>query len=396
MHLSTADLSAALSVIRRSSARWLLATTFDASGRDIQTGQFRAINLEHYLWPCSRKYQDNGKWLGLWDLQNTPTCPACLTDDPLPIPEQSHPRDWANLPETRNAHATALAAVLTRDFQPPGNLVGDGILTCGEGKYWPGIVVMVRLLRELGCMLPVQIWSRGDTGHELDGESGVTFVDANEFRQRHPARILRGWEIKHYALLHSGFRRAFFIDADAYFVADPTPLFSLLDDSPFVYWQDFDACWNNVHWEWYGIENETIPPVQGGQLLIDIERFWRETMIGHWLNQHSEYFFKHQFGDQDSWKAAMAGAGTRGRFTSLGKARFDRMAFVCEWQSMPYVVHRTNAKLFGSTPRSNRRLPMEDRILELYRAMVPPEAPEPQPVRVARLRADRQRVLARR
>ena len=39
--------------------------------------------------------------------------------------------------------------MLARDLQPPRSLTGDAILTCGAGKYWPGIVVMVRLLPRL-------------------------------------------------------------------------------------------------------------------------------------------------------------------------------------------------------------------------------------------------------
>jgi hypothetical protein len=187
----------------------------------------------------------------------------------------------------------------TRRFAA-GPVAGDGLVVCGEDRYWPGIVVAVRLLRACGSDLPVQVWHNGPIGRELDDAPGVTLVDAAAVRWAHPARILRGWEMKTYAILHSGFRRVLFLDADAYCVADPRPLFDILDDVPFAYWEDLPRCWHNVHWLWYGIAGNHVPPVQGGQLLIDVEQFSREAMLAHWINQHSDYFYRHQFGDQDS------------------------------------------------------------------------------------------------
>jgi hypothetical protein len=276
----------------------------------------------------------------------------------------------------------------------PGPLAGDGLVICGEGRYWPGIVVAVRLLRSCGSDLAVQVWHNGTIGKELDDVPGVTLVDAAAVREAHPARILRGWEIKTYAILHSGFRRVLFLDADAYCVIDPRLLFTMLDDFPFAFWEDFPRCRQNVHWSWYVIAGNHVPPVQGGQLLLDVERFWRETILAHWLNQHSDYFYRHQFGDQDSWRVALAATG--GAYRAIAPARWDRLAFVCGYSGVDYIVHRCRAKLFPDRlPRRWDGLPQEAEVFDLYQTLCPNAVRSAAEQRMVDLRAQRRQVLAR-
>ena len=323
-------------------------------------------------------------------------CPACLADDPIPEPEESHPQSWRNRHDVRDRHIAALNEMARRDFFPPDNLAGDGVVTCGEGKYWPGLVVAVRMLRETGCTLPVQIWHNGPVGEELSSDPLTRLIDAGEFRKRHQARVLRGWEIKTYAIMHSGFRRVLFIDADCYAVADPAPRFALLEETPFVYWEDLHCCIANVHYDWFGLSRESvfsIPPIQGGQLFIDVAAFWREMMLTHWLCQHSDYTFGHGFGDQDMYRVALAVTGKA--YRRIGTANWRRVAFVCE-HGGPLFVHRCRSKLIGKEPRSHRLLPMEARVLAIYRSLVPPPPPVPHHIKVARLRAVRRAILQRR
>jgi len=82
VHLSFADIRAALRNFRRSGARWLLATTFIAHEHndDIRTGGWRMLNLERlpfHLPPPATLIDerrpmpdgsDSGKRLGLWEL----------------------------------------------------------------------------------------------------------------------------------------------------------------------------------------------------------------------------------------------------------------------------------------------------------------------------------------
>jgi SAM-dependent methyltransferase len=298
-------------------------------------------------------------------------CPVCSFDDPIKEPElKPCPRNWPKRADIAEIHRKALADVVARDICAPDNLSGSGVLLVGEGKYWAGIVIAVKLLREVGCNLPVQVWHNGTIGKDLNDMEGVKLVDARELVKNHPARILRGWEIKTYALLHSGLKEVLYLDADAYCVADPSPLFSLLQDHPFVFWSDFESNKKNVKWEWSGIDGRGMPAVQGGQLLIDLQKFWRETMISHFINMHSDYFYSHQFGDQDSWPIALAATGIN--YRNLGAAHWQNVAFRCKFEGKDYIVHRCQSKMFiGHKPKRCDLLPKEARVFEMLNDLTP-------------------------
>ena len=302
-----------------------------------------------------------------------PACQACAFPDPLAgdeLPLSPSEREaWANEPQTRDRHVAGLQEVCAAaSTHTPPDPQGDGVRICGEGRYWPMIVVAVKMHRASGCPLPVQVWHNsalGPIGHELDNLPGVVLIDAAAVRKTHKARILRGWEIKTFAILHSGFRRVLFLDGDAYCVTDPRPLFALLGEAPFVFWEDMGNTWDNVKWPFYGCDGSHIPPVQGGQLLIDVGAAWRVLLIANWINQHSDYFYVHQFGDQDSWRVALAGTGER--YKLIGIADWENVAFTCRHEQRPYIVHRCQAKLYrGEQVAIDPSLPGESRVMEIF------------------------------
>jgi SAM-dependent methyltransferase len=122
-----------------------------------------------------------------------------------------------------------------------------------------------------------------------------------------------------------------------------------------------------------GIDAEAgqrVPCVQGGQLAIHRVAFWRELVIAYWLCQHSEYAFQAGYGDQDTWRMALALTGQG--YHHLGRAPFRSPAFVCPVNDTPMIVHRPRGKGppfdehgFGS--REARHLPGEARAVEHHR-----------------------------
>lgn len=297
--------------------------------------------------------------------------------DPLPEPPlRPVPDGWACRSSVRQRHAAALHELAGLEIPPADRAEGDGVLVCGGGRYWPGIVVAVRMLREVSA-LPVQIWYRGGAEKvdpdDLAGVEGVTYHDASKL----PHRLLGGWEIKTLALLHCGLRRVLYLDADAYCVADPAPLLDLASERRFVFWHDLPSQNDSVGWKWFGIvpEHGTLHapvPVQGGQLAIDLVGFRRELVLAHWLNQHSDYSYHHPrdpkrkhewhcYGDQDCWRVALALTG--GRHLCLGAAAWEKPAFVCSHEGKPLVVHRCQGKLLweGKDDRTTH-LPGDDRV----------------------------------
>ena len=311
-------------------------------------------------------------------------CPTCRVDDP--IAAGLPPRD-------------AFAEMLTRSFTPPSDLAGDGIVFVGEGRYWLGIVVSVVLLRELGCTLPIQVWHRQPVGRELATVPGVALVNARDFQTAHPARKAHrsGWshfQSKSYALAHCGLKRALFMDADVIAPVDPTPMFDLLDQYGFVFWDSgarSDSLTNKALFS--GIVDEWVPAIQGGHYLVDCARSWKELMIARWMDNYADVWDTKNW-DEDSWRCPLS--ALRSSHLCIGRLRYMRPnCGVCEWQGTPRFVHRFGAKLIGTQPRSNPHLPMEHRVFEIYRNYVPQDRINPIQEKIDLIRAKRKAKKAR-
>lgn len=257
-----------------------------------------------------------------------------------------------------------------------------GIVYVGGGKFWPSIVVGIRMLRELGCKLPIEVWYRGECEPIVAADVAgldVNLIDSDRMSQQGcDNRIKRGkaavggWENKLYALTHTTLDQVLFLDADAYCVADPIPLLDLLSPAePFVFWSDLPGLEKNVKWERVYPQgaDKQIPTVQGGQLLIDRRHAAKLLEICHWMNQHSDYYYAWMFGDQDTWRVGLA-AGVCG-YRHLGPAPWRNVAFVCGHEGTDYIVHRCQSKLFAVAdinPRDTKAsnpdysLPQENRV----------------------------------
>lgn len=298
--------------------------------------------------------------------------------DPIPDPATWPPTvEFRREDSSRDRHLAALREVLA--FDPPK--VSRGIVWVGGGAYWPGIVTGVRLLREVGCTLPVEVWYRGSC-EPVDpvqvAGMGVTLIDSDRMADAlGDNRVIRGveswggWENKLYALTHTRLEQVLYLDADAYCVADPLPLFALLSQAePFLFWHDLPGVENNVRWPRVWPDGDAgVPSVQGGQLLIDTRHAKRLLAVAHWMCQHSDYYFAWLYGDQDTWRVALA-AGACG-WRCLGAAPWRDVAFVCPWQGREYIVHRCRGKLFPEIdPKPCPSLPLESRVFEHFAAML--------------------------
>ncbi len=299
--------------------------------------------------------------------------------DPIERPET-----WPPTMELRRGadsireHVGALELLANTDFRAPYHW-GRGVVYVGGGVYWPGIVVGIKLLREAGCNLPVEVWYRGScepvNSSDIDGVPGVYLIDAERCSRGN--RIMfsdgdrGGWEAKLYALSLTLFNEVLFLDADAYCVRDPAPLFDLLYTAPLVFWSDLPRMESTIVWDRvYPAGAGAVPTFQGGQFVIDLSSAWRTLALAHWICQHSDYFFASMYGDQDAWRVALA-AG-KGRYRCLGPADWEQPAFICRLDGAPYVVHRCQSKLFTAKPGAvGPSLPLEIRVWDLFRALCP-------------------------
>ncbi|GAB4407931.1 MAG: hypothetical protein Fur0044_01030 [Anaerolineae bacterium] len=200
---------------------------------------------------------------------------------------------------------------------PEGQFAGQGIVICGAGeRYFPGSWVSIKLLRHLGCRLPIELWYLG--AHEMSQQMiellaglDVDCINAHAVAQQHPIKSLDGWEIKPYAIMRSKFAEVLYLDSDNVLVKNPEFLFSTPPYQEYgaLFWPDFHfenvASLNHEAWEVLQVPFRDEPPIQGGQLLIDKARCWLPLQLTLHLNEYGEEFYYALFyGDQDTFRLA--------------------------------------------------------------------------------------------
>jgi glycosyltransferase involved in cell wall biosynthesis len=212
------------------------------------------------------------------------------------------------------ANALAEAERFIAGIDPyPGTFAGRGIVICGGGtKYFSNAWVCIKMLRHLGCSLPIQLWHLGR--EEMDWRMemllkplNVQTKDALEARQQHPVRRLFGWELKPYALIHSRFKEVLFLDADNVPVVNPESLFETpqFRDTGAVFWPDFGHLKPEAPiWKLCGVKFRDEPEWESGQILVDKERAWQGLQLALWYNEHSDFFYDYVLGDKETFHLA--------------------------------------------------------------------------------------------
>lgn len=209
---------------------------------------------------------------------------------------------------------TRLALALARlPPVPPERFEGRGVVICGGGlRYLPSAWVNVRMLRQHGCRLPVELWhfpgEMDESMCRLLEAEGVTCVEC----QKRAAALglqppLSGWEMKPLAILGSAFREVLFLDADNMTVADPEYLF---ESAPYretgaVFWPDYTSlAADDPVWELCGVPYRDEPEFESGQILIDKVRHWRPLQLALWFNRHAAFFRHYFLGDKETFHFA--------------------------------------------------------------------------------------------
>lgn len=269
----------------------------------------------------------------------------------------------------------------------PGGFEGRGIVTCaGGGKYLPCAWVLVRMLRHLGCPLPIECWHLGP--EEIPAEwrglftpYDVTFVDGREVAQRHPHPRLNGWELKPYAIRFSRFREVLFLDADNVPVYDPSAVFAWPEYAAqgAMFWPDrgFLAA---VHPAWR-IFGEIAPrrerEFETGQVLVDKARIWGPLLLTNWYNVHSPFFYRHVHGDKETFHLAWRRWGAEYAMPAQGPRDVGRALYQHDFAGARIWQHRGGAKW---SLRHNSRLydfRFEDECREWLEELVVARDPTP-------------------
>jgi hypothetical protein len=206
------------------------------------------------------------------------------------------------------------AAIANSPPYPADRFADRGIVICAGGARlftcaWVAIGILRRVL---GCRLPIEVWHLGSVEMGppmralLEGWD-VEVVDALQLAERYPVRILGGWELKPYAIVHSRFREVFLLDADNVALIDPASLFELPEYAATgaIFWPDIVRLRaDNPIWEVCGVAYRSTPSFESGQLLVDKQRCWQALQLTLHMNQHSDFFYQHLYGDKDTFLMA--------------------------------------------------------------------------------------------
>lgn len=212
-----------------------------------------------------------------------------------------------------NAPARALEFISRISKYPARRFKGRGIVIAGGGvRYFPCAWICIRMLRKLGCKLPIELWHLG--GQEMDKEMedlvrpyGVECVSARKMMDRYPMRNPHGWELKAYSILHSRFKEVLFLDADNVAVRDPSFLFETPEykENGAIFWPDYGCLAPQRRiWKICDIPYRHEPEFESGQIVVDKERCWRALNLAWWYNDHSEFFYRFVHGDKETFHLA--------------------------------------------------------------------------------------------
>ena len=226
------------------------------------------------------------------------------------------PASWPWWQVAQESHRLLFARAACRDAPYPDHFAGRGIVMAAGGPlYFSCAFISASVLRAVGCELPIEFWHLGpgemtDAMRAMVEPLGVVCRDARTILPQ--PRILKGWELKPFAILHSRFEQVLFMDADNIAATDPSYLFDdpQLASHGAIFWPDLPptvspTTWiPALAWDVAGIFWRDGPAFESGQLLINKRACWQELNLTMHLNEHSDFWYRYIYGDKDTFKLA--------------------------------------------------------------------------------------------
>jgi Mannosyltransferase putative len=243
---------------------------------------------------------------------------------------------WENVHEAHRRVARE-SIINTPPYQ--GHCHGRGIVICAGGpEYFTPAYVCARMLRHLGCQLPVQFWHYSgeidETMRRITGPLGVTCIDANEVEKSIAGRrrpLKTGWELKPFAMLHCPYREVMLLDADNVPVIDPTFLLETRQfrETGAIFWPDYERLQPSRDiWKISEVPYRDEPEVESGQIVVDKERCWDALNLAMHYNDHSEFYYHFVHGDKETFHIAWRRVGTE--YSMPGHAVHSLDATMCQ------------------------------------------------------------------
>jgi len=232
------------------------------------------------------------------------------------IANQIRSAELQSLVTAKQADYKAKVADLVRNYRSRADFPDNkGIVMCvGGQRYFTCAYVAVKQLRALGCKLPIEFWHLGN--RELDGQMqelveplGVVCKNAYTFRGVYPSRILNGWELNPYSIIHSSFGELLFLDADNIPVKDPTYLFDEPEykEKGAIFWPDYRSlAQTRPIWSVMDVPYRPEPEFESGQIVINKKKSDLALALTMHLNENSDYYYRFVHGDKETYHMAWA------------------------------------------------------------------------------------------
>lgn len=249
-----------------------------------------------------------------------------------------------------------------------------GVVMVGGGeKYEIGLFVACSMLRHHGYTGRVQLWHRGKVepiNHQVFEGLDIEIIDAFKYMEQSertkcrrwgmwrwkedPLNRWGGWGLKSYAVLHSPFVNVFYQDADWYLRSDVSRLHKCMELSKkhgSVIWYDNNE-WGNddeLKFPLHGVPRDKEGKgFQGGQWIVNKANptVWKALNLYRQLDNYSDYYYRHHFGDQDSMRLAWAITDCP-RFSFRGRCAVRSHGYLAQDDKGYIGVHRVTDKQFN-------------------------------------------------
>lgn len=188
---------------------------------------------------------------------------------------------------------------------------GEGILICAGQLHLPSTWVCIRMLRKLGCSLPIEVWhlGRDETDEQIERLLKVLHVkciDVSKLIEKRPTRKLGGWLLKAYAIIYSKFQEVLLLEADNLPVVNPQFLFETpqYKQTGAIFWPDIRPGIAPEVWKLFGIPYSKEPEFESGQIVVDKRRCWHALCLALWYDEHADFYYQHILGDKDTFHMA--------------------------------------------------------------------------------------------
>lgn len=192
-----------------------------------------------------------------------------------------------------------------------------GIITLAGGRdYFVNAYVNVRLLRHLGCTLPIAWYYLGAEMTEEMVAIAQEVPNVVCYDIRHKLNVpgdrdfkknKGGWQAKTKAMRACPFDTFLYLDADSFVWKNPTFLFDCLCGQSAIFWPDISN-WRPDQWpvldDIFGVPYKAGPTLEAGQIVLDRKKCWKALCLADFYNEHPEITYKVLYGDKDTFYMA--------------------------------------------------------------------------------------------